>query len=137
LTIDDGNKESVLIKDLLRHPVTRELLHVDLIRVDTSIPVEVEIPVRLTGRAPGVVMGGTQRLVHRTVTVRCLPANVPVEIVYDVKMVQLNEVVTASQLALPEGVELLIAGNQTVASVMDLRRGPKEGEEETAVKGKK
>lgn len=130
LTVDSGAQENVLIKDVLRHPVSRELLHVDLIRIDASLPTVVNIPVRLTGRANGVVMGGTQRLVMRTVPVRCLPVDVPVEIVFDMTKVKLDEHVPASALPLPEGVTIVVDAKQTVAAVIDERRGPKPGEEE-------
>jgi large subunit ribosomal protein L25 len=139
LTVDSGEQESVLVKDVLRHPVSRDILHVDLIRVDPKAASRVEVPLRLTGRANGVVMGGTQRQTFRTVPVRCIPADVPVEIVFDMTKVKLNEIVHASSLPLPEGVEICLRPEQTVAAVIDERRGPKEGEGEVDPKaaGKK
>ena len=47
-----------MIAEYQYHPLSRELLHTDFVEVSDETPVDVKIPLRLTGRAKGVVMGG-------------------------------------------------------------------------------
>ena len=50
----DGAKHLSMVKEIQRHPVRREVIHVDFIRVDPAKPVTVEVPVALTGEAKKV-----------------------------------------------------------------------------------
>ena len=56
-----------------KHPVRRELMHIDFLKVDPTEKVVVEVPVAMQGRAKAVVAGGKLEQVRRNVTVSCLP----------------------------------------------------------------
>lgn len=132
LDVDGKDQGLVMLGEYQYHPVTRALLHADLIRISAEEPVDVEVPFEVTGKPKGVVMGGILRVVFRKLPVRCLPGQVPVKIVYDVTELDLDEHVAVSQLSLPEGVSIRLPAAQTVAGIVG---DDKKGEEEAAPAG--
>jgi large subunit ribosomal protein L25 len=90
-------------------------------------PVNVEVPLELTGKAAGVVAGGTLRQVFRKLPLRCLPGLIPVKVVHDVTSLAEDGHVAAKDLALPEGVSVRLPPEQTVASIVhEIMRGEDE-----------
>jgi large subunit ribosomal protein L25 len=133
LNVEGQAELTVLLSDFQVHPVTRALLHADFLSIDVNQPVDVDIPLELIGRPQGVVMGGTLRQVFRKLPMRCLPAHIPVKVSYDVTHLDLDQHVSVSDLALPEGVTVRLAQEQTVASVVtEKHRGATEEEEQAA-----
>ena len=122
LALESGEKLSVLTKEYQYHPVTRELLHADFIQVDLSQPVDVEVPLELTGRAKGVVLGGNLHQARRSLPIRCLPAQIPAKLTKDVTELGLDEGYSVADLDLPEGVSVRLPAKQTVVLVAADRR---------------
>jgi large subunit ribosomal protein L25 len=130
----EGQAVDAMIAEYQYHPVSRSLLHADFIEVTEETVVEVEVPLTLTGKPKGVVMGGKLRQVFREVPVRCKPALIPVEIVHDVTELDLDQHVTAQDLQLPAGVSVVLRDKQTVA-VVAIDKHKKEEEAEAAAAG--
>jgi len=87
----------------------------------------VEVPLELTGKAAGVVAGGTLRQVFRKLPIRCLPNLIPVKLVHDVTTLGLDGHVAAKDLGLPEGVSVRLPAEQTVASIVhEIVRGEED-----------
>jgi len=84
LELADGTKIHAILQDIQFHPVTDKIIHADFYQLHDDKPVEIEVPVRLTGRARGVVNGGVLRFNMRKLKVRAIPANLPDEIVIDI-----------------------------------------------------
>jgi large subunit ribosomal protein L25 len=118
LDVDGKNKLTVLLRDYQHHPVSRALLHADFVQIALDEPVDVQIPLEVTGKPVGVVKGGVLRQVFRRVPVRCLPGKIPVKIVHDVTELDLDGHVPAKSLALPEGVEVRLPPEQTVIAIV-------------------
>jgi large subunit ribosomal protein L25 len=127
LDVDGKSDLTVLLSDFQYHPLTRALLHADFVQIHLDQPVNVEVPLELTGKAAGVTAGGTLRQVFRKLPIRCLPELIPVKIVHDVTSLTLDGHVGAKDLALPEGVEVRLPPEQTVASIVtEIMRGEDE-----------
>ncbi len=127
-----GSSLTALLTDLQYHPVTREPLHVDFVQIHLDRTVDVLVPFELTGRPKGVVAGGVLRQIYRRLPVRCLPSDIPIKLSHDVTELELNQHVLASELALPEGVTVLLPPNQTVAGVGAEAKAPEEEEKPAA-----
>src|SRR5262249_54846709 len=84
------------------HPLSRELLHADFVQIHLDQPVNVDVPLELTGKPVGVVQGGILRQVFRKLPIRCLPDQIPVKITHDVTSLGLDGHVAAKDLALGE-----------------------------------
>ena len=94
-----GDKvEKAVMREAQWHPVREELLHVDFFRVAGGKPVSVAVPVRLTGNAEGVKVGGKLVLSARKVTVSALAEHLPDEIVVDVTSLGVGKTIFVGDL---------------------------------------
>src|SRR5215210_7197223 len=96
VSIDGGTGVPVLVKDLQRHPVRGEAVHVDLLRVNMSETIHTTVSLELTGaeESPGVGEGGVLSQETRELNIEALPGDIPDSIVFDVSNLQMNETVT-------------------------------------------
>ena len=105
-----GASEQAVLKDLHRHPVRDEIMHMDLQRVLADQLLRMHVPLHFKGAeiAPGVKTGGgiiEHHLIQ--VEVECLPKDLPEFIEVDLSALGVNEAVHLSQLKVPEGVTLV------------------------------
>jgi len=106
LTVDGlPGTHLVMVKELQRHPISRQLLHVDFLNLDASRRIVVPVELRTVGKAPGVEFGGRLQVMRRSVEVRCAPVNIPAEIVFDISELELGDKVYIDELTMPEDVE--------------------------------
>jgi large subunit ribosomal protein L25 len=134
VTVDGGGSGPVLVKDVQRHPVRGEAVHVDLLRVDMTVAIQTTVTLELTGadRAPGVVEGGVLSQGVIELNIEALPGDIPDSIVFDVSGLQINENATLSQLTAPAGVTLLDDPDETIlATITPPTAEPVEEEIET------
>ena len=116
LTVD-GTTYLTVVKELQRHPVRREVTHVDFLTVDPDAAIEVEVPIHLVGEAKEVSQHGgitEQRLMALKVLVK--PGAIPDGIDADITDLTLTTTITAADLVLPAGVELVTDPEQTVVT---------------------
>ncbi len=107
----EGEKQSVLLKDVQRHPYKPQILHVDFLRVDATHKIHTKVPLHFTNAevCPGVKMeGGVVSHVMTEIDVTCLPANLPEFIEVDCKELASGHSVHLSHLKLPAGVESVL-----------------------------
>lgn len=90
LELADGTKVNAILQDIQFHPVTDKIIHADFYQLHDDKAVAIEIPVRLTGRARGVVNGGVMRFNMRKLKVKAIPANLPDEIVIDITSMRIG-----------------------------------------------
>jgi large subunit ribosomal protein L25 len=128
-----GDKDVVktLIREVQVDPVSGSVLHVDFNQISLSDKIEVEIPIELTGTPSGVKnAGGILQHPIRTLSIRCLPQNMPPVITIDVSELEIWDSFKVSRLNLPD-VEILIDPETSLASVIP----PAKIEEPVAVEG--
>jgi large subunit ribosomal protein L25 len=137
----DGNKAvPVLVKDVQRHPVRGDIMHVDFLRVNMNETIQTTVVVDLVGAetAPGVVEGGVLSQETREINIEALPGDIPDTIEHDVSGMQINETLTLSALTAPKGVTFVDDLEETViASIMPptVETADDEIETETALVG--
>lgn len=130
--IEGVGASHALLADFQYHPLSRKLLHVDFKALDDGEFVDVEVPLVLTGKPKGVVMGGELRQVFRRIPVRCLPADIPAVIEASVAELDIDQMLHAGALELPSGCELTLSSKLTVAAVVGGRRDKDEEEKPAA-----
>jgi len=140
ISIDGGTPSPVLVKDLQRHPVRGEIMHVDLLRVNMNETIHTTVTLELTGgdEAPGVVEGGVLSQETREINIEALPGDIPDSIVHDVSAMQINDTLTLSAVTVPEGIKLLDDLDETVIATITpptLEPVEEEIETETALVG--
>ena len=94
----DGKKEQAVLREAQFHPVREQILHLDFYRIADGKPVSIAIPVRLTGNAEGVKVGGKLALSARKLVVSALVENLPDEIVVDVTTLGLGKSIFVGDL---------------------------------------
>lgn len=129
-----GNAQSVVLKDVQRHPAKPFVLHFDLMRVSASEKIKMHVPVHFVGedKAPGVKEGGAA-LHHMTdVEITCLPKDLPEFIEVDVSGMEIGDSILLSGLSIPAGVELtaLAQGPDHDVPVVSIASGRGAAEEE-------
>jgi len=114
----DGKQESVLVKDVQWDYLGREITHADLARVDLSEEVEVEIEIILEGEPKALDEEGAV-LNHplQMLEVKCRADSIPDNITHDISELTLDDLVTAGDLALPDGVKLVTDPETAVAQI--------------------
>jgi large subunit ribosomal protein L25 len=134
VSLDGGPSTPVLVKDVQRHPVRGELVHVDLLRVRMDQTIQTTVALELTGaeEAPGVVEGGVLSQETRELNIEALPGDIPDSIVHDVSGLEMNATLTLAAVAAPSGVTLLDDPDETViATITPPTAEPVEEEIET------
>jgi large subunit ribosomal protein L25 len=136
----DGATTPVVLKELIRHPVTGETVHIDLIRVRLDQAIQTTVVVELLGveESPGVKEGGVLEQVTREVTIEALPTEIPDTIQHDVSAAEMNDTITLEALSMPSGVTLIDEPETTLATVTPPRlqtEDEPEIEEETELVG--
>lgn len=111
-----GQTSKTLIREIQRHPIKRQILHVDFQALVAGEKVTVNIPIVLTGTPEGVRLGGgvlDQTL--RELEIEVDPSNIPNHVELDVTNMVIGDSLHVSDLSLPPGVEVLDDPETSVA----------------------
>jgi large subunit ribosomal protein L25 len=126
----DGTVYPSLIKDIQRHPVRRNIDHIDFIQVNLNEEVVVGVPVRLEGEAKDVSQnGGLVDLTMTEVEVTTTPRNIPDEFVLDVTEMTMDTVIRVEDIDLPSGVVPTADADAPVVTVLTMRTPVLDAEE--------
>lgn len=112
----DGATHLSIVKEVQRHPVRRDVLHVDFLRIDPSQPLAVEVPITLVGRAEKVeaVKGMIDQLMY-TLQVKAKPGEFPTQLEADVSHLEIGVLLKVSDVVLPDGVTTDVNLEESVA----------------------
>ncbi len=139
LNVEYGKKKQLaLVRAIQRHPVRRDIIHVDLLVVRADEKVEVEVPIMLIGEP---VSGNQLQQEEFALLISAPAVSIPETIEVDVEGLDEGAVVRVEDLVLPEGVEALLEGERDIVSVTAITENVVETEEdaeallETAVEG--
>jgi large subunit ribosomal protein L25 len=115
----DGSSYNAVVKEMQRHPVRRNVSHVDFVQINLSEEIVMNVPVHLTGVAKQVVAaGGLVDAAVDSIEVRTTPANVPNEIVIDITDLTPESVIHLADLKLPAGVVAIGDPDMLIATVL-------------------
>lgn len=127
LSIDGGDAQPVLVREIQTNAVTKEILHTDFIRVDVDQPVTVKVPVVTTGKSVGVDAGGRLKVVRRQVNLRVKPAEVPAQFEIDVTTLDEGQSIRISTCTAPEDTELVYETDYVVVQCVTGRASRQAG----------
>ncbi len=127
-----GAPDSVLLRTIETHPITRKPLSVDFQRVKSGEAITASVPVVTTGTPAGVRdQGGVMDLVTHALEIKGPVQSIPDNLTVDVTDLTVHSHVTASEVALPKGFTLITAPDTVVVSVEITRAAAGEEVEET------
>ena len=113
-----GKKQTVLFKSVQYHPVTEKVLHIDLYGIKMDKPVNIKIPVQLTGNPIGVIEeGGVLNQASNEIEIQCLPADIPEYFETDISELNLGDSINVGSIELNEKITLVTPEDTILASV--------------------
>lgn len=121
--IVNGKKQRAVLKAIQRHPFKPRITHIDFLRISETAKLTMNVPLHFLHEdiAPGVkLQNGIVSHLENSVTVSCLPADLPEFIEVDVSQLNIDESLHLSDLQLPKGVEsvdLAHNNNKTIVSI--------------------
>ena len=131
----DGSSYNAVVKEMQRHPVRRNVSHVDFVQINLTEEIVMNVPVHLSGVAKQVVAaGGLVDAAVDSIEVRTTPANVPNEIVIDITDLTPESVIHLADLKLPAGVVAIGDPDMLIATVL-MSRGSTADAAAAAVSG--
>jgi large subunit ribosomal protein L25 len=118
LTLAIGRKRTkVVVKEMQRHPVRRDVLHVDFLAVDVDKPITTDVPLMLEGEPEKVYREqGVVEQILNALVVTAKPDAVPGHIAVDVSDLEIGDHVSVGDLELPEGVTTEVDPGETIAT---------------------
>jgi len=123
-----GVSTPALLKDVQRHPLRGQAIHVDFLRISLDERISTLVPIRLDGHAQGIVEGGVLDQQMREVEVECRALDVPDEIIVDISNLGMGESIHLSQVAAPANVTFVTDLERPVAAI----HAPRTDRETTA-----
>ncbi len=142
IELGNGKSLNAVLQDIQVHPVSDKILHIDFYQLFDNKEVTMEVPVRVIGTSPGVLLGGVLRLNSRKLKVKALPANLPDFLDADITPLQMGNKIYVTELA-NDKYKILHPDNTVVAQVRISRAAMKAAQEAAkaakapAAKGKK
>ena len=117
--INVGNKlRDVIIKSMQYHPMTEEIVHIDLYGVDMDTKVTVKVPIIIIGQAIGIKEGGVLNQNMTELEVECLPSDIPQNIEVDISDLALGDALRLENITVSEKLELVGDNETLIASIV-------------------
>ena len=113
----EGSTTPTLVKDMQRHPVRRNVLHVDFLRVDLDKTVDVEVSVSLEGEAELVAReNGVVDQILLSLLITAKPNDIPSGLTIDITALEIGASLHVRDIVLPAGVTTSVDPDDTVVS---------------------
>jgi large subunit ribosomal protein L25 len=113
----DGEIALTVVKELQRHPIRGNVLHIDFLRVSADAEITVEVPIVLEGEAKAVLSdGGTVDQLLYALAINAKPADIPNELTVDISGLEVNGAIHVGDIALPAGVSTDVDPEESVVS---------------------
>jgi len=115
---DSKPKRLALVQEIQHHPIDGKVVHVDFHEVSENELVTVQVPVETAGEAAGVKNGGgvLEHILFK-LKVRCLPKDLPEQILVDVSHLEIGKSIHLGDIKAPEGVQIMGDKHVTVIAV--------------------
>ena len=137
----NGTSYNVIMQDIQFHPVSDKILHIDFFQLSDDKEIIMEVPVKITGTSPGVLLGGVLRLNQRRLKVKALPKNLPDFVEASISELQMGNKLYVTKLE-TNNFKLMHPDNTVVCQVRISRAAMKAAQEaakaaKAPAKGKK
>lgn len=123
-----GKTYNAILQDIQFDPVTDKILHIDFYELHADREITVEVPVRIEGNSPGIMAGGTLRVVNRKLKVKALPSNLPDFVVADISWMEMGNKFYITKLE-PKNYKIMHPENTVVCQVRISRAALKAAQE--------
>ena len=113
----DGDVSLTVVKELQRHPIKGDVLHIDFLRVSADAEITVDVPIVLEGEAKAVASdGGTVDQLLYALSINAKPADIPNELTVDISDLEIGGSIHVADIALPKGVSTDVDPEESVVT---------------------
>lgn len=132
--VEVGSEEprTCIIKEVQSDPVSGRIIHVDLFQISLKDRITTSVAILLHGEDAVEKTGGILQHGMRELEIECLPTDIPEHITVDVSALHVGQHISAGEIKLPEGVELINEPEEVVVSVVAPKRAEVEATETEA-----
>jgi large subunit ribosomal protein L25 len=124
----NGASFNVIMQDIQFHPVSDKILHIDFFQLSDDKEIIMEVPVKITGTSPGVLLGGVLRLNQRRLKVKASPKNLPDFVEASISELQMGNKLYVTKLE-TNNFKLMHPDNTVVCQVRISRAAMKAAQE--------
>jgi large subunit ribosomal protein L25 len=125
-----GKKFNAVLQDIQFHPVSDRINHIDFFQLSDDKEITMEVPVKVTGTSPGVLLGGVLNLNQRRLKVKALPKNLPDFIEANISELEMGNKLYVTKL--PIGNFKLMHPDNTVVCQVKVSRAAMKAAQEAA-----
>ncbi|MBD2872883.1 50S ribosomal protein L25 [Paenibacillus arenilitoris] len=132
ITIPAQGKQSVMVSEVQRDAMSRQVIHVDFRQINMNENVRANVRIHAEGDSAGVREGGILQAILHEIEVECLPGNIPDAIQADISGLGIGESLLVSDLIMPQGVTAHAEPEQVVFTILAPQKELSEEEAEDA-----
>ncbi|MBN2073753.1 MAG: 50S ribosomal protein L25 [Actinobacteria bacterium] len=129
---DSKKKESVIVKEYQKDPISRELMHLDFLRIEMKKEIETSVPIRILNEDISVGIkesGGVLQHGLRELHISCLPSDIPEHVDYDIQALGMGETIRVEDIKAGDRVRIMNDPQEVIVSIIP----PTQLREEEAV----
>jgi len=126
--LENGTKVDCILQDIQFHPVSDKILHIDFFQLKEDKEIIMEVPVKVIGTSPGVLLGGVLRLNQRRLKVKALPKNLPDFVEADITPLEMGNKLYVTKIP-TNNFKLMHPDNTVVCQVRISRAAMKAAQE--------
>jgi large subunit ribosomal protein L25 len=130
LEVEGGRRYLTMVREVQRHPVRGNLLHVDFVNTARDVKTHAEVPLQITGESRGVREGGVIEHHLWELRVEALPTDIPSSLEADISHLAIGDHLRVADVTPPAGVDIVSEPDEIILSVVEPQaaRGAAEGE---------
>ncbi|MGI5911278.1 MAG: 50S ribosomal protein L25 [Syntrophomonadaceae bacterium] len=118
LEIQGSNSIMAVVREMQRHPVSGQLIHVDFWKVNMNEKINTVVSVYITGEEEVIKKGGILQVGTKEIEISCLPQDIPDSITCDVAVLDIGDKITVGDLTLPPEVELVSDPDSLIVTIL-------------------
>jgi len=116
-----NNKYVVMVKEIQRDPIHREIKHVDLYKISMGDKIHTTVPVILAGDAQGRIAGGVVQAGLRDIDLECLPGKIPDNVKVDISSLEIGDHLTVADLPRNQDYQIISDPEAALVTILSTR----------------
>ena len=124
----NGKTYDAILQDIQFDPVTDKIIHIDFYQLNKSKEITIEVPIQVEGTSPGIMAGGTLRIVNRKLKVKALPDNLPDFVPVNISGLEMGNKLYVTKLA-QENYKIMHPDNTVVCQIRVSRAAMKAAQD--------
>ena len=124
----NGKTYDAILQDIQFDPVTDKIIHIDFYQLNKNKEITIEVPIQIEGTSPGIMAGGTLRIVNRKLKVKALPDNLPDFVPVNISGLEMGNKLYVTKLA-QENYKIMHPDNTVVCQIRVSRAAMKAAQD--------